>query len=93
MVWYGFPQSHYTVLFGGPISLISECNTESNITLQPTASSVCRATMADMIAMATLGWSSLTAGQNVKARTEPERHRATTIEHHLTPSYGMIHST
>lgn len=49
--------------------------------------------MADIAAMVTLGWSSLTAGQNVITRTEPDRQSATTMEHHLSHSYGKIQRT
>ena len=65
----------------------------STFTLQPTASRTLSTTMADRSAMMTLGWSSLTAGQKVITRTEPERQRATTMVHHLSHSNGRIHRT
>lgn len=59
---------------------------ETYFTLQPTASRMLRAKMTDRTTAIILGWSSLTAGQTVIRRTEPERQRATMMVHHLSHS-------
>jgi len=61
-------------------------------TLQPTASKTWRITMVAIMATVILGLSSLMAGQKVITSTDPERHKATTMENHLSLSLGIIHN-